>query len=265
MDIQLKELTYYHSQMEKNLLENISFLIPGGNFACLVGASGAGKSTLLQCIAGLERITSGECSFDQEVGIVFQYPEQQIFAATVAEEIGYALKNKGMDPEDIASLVHQTMDWVGLPQSILADSPRQLSGGQMRRVALASVLVMQPSLLLLDEPTAGLDAQGTQETMGFLRRLQREQNMTVIMATHEMNIVAEYADMVVVLEKGRCVFQGTPLELFSDLERLHDWALELPGILQWVHKFNRHGERKLSGIPLTMDELIWALEEWRSR
>ena len=177
----------------------------------------------------------------QKVGIVFQFPESQLFEETVEKDIAFGPKNFGVSEEEANQLAKETLKIVGLPEEVLHKSPFDLSGGQMRRVAIAGVLAMQPEVLVLDEPTAGLDPKGRFEMMEMFANLQREKGITIVLVTHQMNDVSDYADYVVVCEKGTVVKTGTPEEVFADAAWLQEKQLGLPSTVQFVEKLKAKG------------------------
>lgn len=260
------------TSMERDALSDLSLTLPAGSFAGVVGSTGSGKSTLIRVLGGLHRPTRGRvrigsvqitpeipppASLAGRIGVVFQFPEHQLFAETVAEDIAYGPRNLGLAEEEVAARVRRAMEWVGLPREVADRSPFRLSGGEMRRAALAGVLAMEPQVLLLDEPAAGLDPAGRRELMERIRLLHRERGMGVVLVSHDMDEVARYADRLFVLSKGRCVFSGTPHELFAQGERLLQWGLNLPETVRLIRKLN---ERLDPPLPLNR-YTVEALEE----
>lgn len=229
------------------------------------------KSTILQHLNALLKPTSGQVVIGErtitpetdnknlkpirkKVGIVFQFPEAQLFEETVARDIAFGPKNFGVTEEEAQALAKDTLALVGLDESYLERSPFDLSGGQMRRVAIAGVLAMKPEVLVLDEPTAGLDPQGRKEMMEMFWRLHQEQKMTIVLVTHLMDDVANYADAVYVLEKGRIVKSGAPKEVFQDVEWLHEKQLGVPTATDFARLLEKKG-MAFTELPLTADEL----------
>ncbi|SDW91551.1 energy-coupling factor transport system ATP-binding protein [Marininema mesophilum] len=228
---------------EKKALIDVDLTVEAGSFVAILGSTGSGKSTLIQHIAGLLRPTTGSLRvFDttvdsntkklaplrRHVGVAFQYPEHQLFEETVAKDIAYGPSNQGIVGEELAARVRQGMEWVGLTETFAERSPFHLSGGQMRRVAIAGVLAMEPEVLVLDEPTAGLDPKGQRELLEKIYKLHQERSMTVILVSHSMAEAARYADVIHVMHEGRRVLSGSPVEVFSQREKLVQWGLELP-------------------------------------
>lgn len=274
MDIRFKQVgfTYQpHSPFEQRVLFDIDLEIKEGSYTALVGHTGSGKSTLLQHLNALLKPTTGTVTIGErvikpetdnknlkplrkKVGIVFQFPESQLFEETVARDIAFGPKNFGVSEEAAKGLAQEYIQLVGLDESFLERSPFDLSGGQMRRVAIAGVLAMEPEVLVLDEPTAGLDPQGRKEMMEMFDRLHREKNMTIILVTHLMDDVANYADYVYVLEKGRLVKAGTPSVVFQDTAWLQEKQLGVPTATAFAEQLQARG-LAFEQLPLTADEL----------
>jgi energy-coupling factor transport system ATP-binding protein len=264
----------------KKALDGVDLVIPSGSFTAILGVTGSGKSTLIQCIAGLIKPTRGTIAIGSHiidantkqaadvrrlVGMVFQYPEHQLFAETVAKDIAFGPFNMGLSETEVKKRVKQAMEWVGLADELADRSPFHLSGGQMRRVAIAGVLAMKPKILILDEPTAGLDPQGQAEILKLLRQLNQDYGVTVILVSHDMDQAVRYADRYCVLAEGRSVLSGTAKEVFSRIEALRSYHLDLPGITRLVQKLNRRVEPPLPDDVFTLDELERLLEERRKK
>ncbi|KPG70416.1 energy-coupling factor ABC transporter ATP-binding protein [Enterococcus sp. RIT-PI-f] len=274
MDIHFEQVgfTYQpHSPFEQRVLFDIDLTIKEGSYTALVGHTGSGKSTLLQHLNALLKPTSGQVTIGErvikpdtdnknlkplrkKVGIVFQFPESQLFEETVARDIAFGPKNFGVTEEEAQRLAKEYIQLVGLDESYLDRSPFDLSGGQMRRVAIAGVLAMEPEVLVLDEPTAGLDPQGRKDMMEMFERLHNEKNMTIILVTHLMDDVANYADYVYVLEKGHIVKKGTPAVVFQDIKWLEEKQLGVPTATAFAAHLQAKGI-SFDGLPLTADEL----------
>ncbi|WP_313511184.1 energy-coupling factor ABC transporter ATP-binding protein [Enterococcus sp.] len=274
MDIHFEQVgfTYQpHSPFEQRVLFDIDLTIKEGSYTALVGHTGSGKSTLLQHLNALLKPTSGQVTIGErvikpdtdnknlkplrkKVGIVFQFPESQLFEETVARDIAFGPKNFGVTEEEAQRLAKEYIQLVGLDESYLDRSPFDLSGGQMRRVAIAGVLAMEPEVLVLDEPTAGLDPQGRKDMMEMFERLHNEKNMTIILVTHLMDDVANYADYVYVLEKGHIVKEGTPAVVFQDIKWLEEKQLGVPTATAFAARLHAKGI-SFDGLPLTADEL----------
>ncbi|MBA4603200.1 energy-coupling factor transporter ATPase [Thermoactinomyces mirandus] len=277
MEIVVKDLSVVYmpdTPYEKQALSHIDLRIESGCFAAIAGATGSGKSTLIQCMAGLIRPASGQvqvgdkifhagsksgAALRKHVGIVFQYPEHQLFEETIAKDIAFGLKNRGITEPKLDREVHRMMDLVGLPGELSDRSPFHLSGGQMRRVAIAGILALKPDVLIMDEPTAGLDRQGKQELFRLLKDLHEKQGLTVILVTHDMNDVAKYADQVFVLSGGKLALSGTPAEVFEQYQIWQELSLELPQVSQLVAKINEQLDVPLPYSIFTLEELEQSL------
>lgn len=277
MDIDINQISYVYQEgtpFEEQALTDVSFTIPHGMVQAIVGKTGSGKTTLIGILSGLLRPTSGSITigddivtaktkkipYRSKVGIVFQYPEHQLFAETVYKDIAYGPTNQKISPEEIQERVHRAARLVGLDDSLLDKSPFGLSGGQMRRVALAGVLAMEPSILILDEPTAGLDKAGAEQFLNLIQALHQQKQMTIIFVTHQMDEVARLADRVLVMEKGQAVFQGSPTELFSDRSRLHTFGMEPPTITKLIDCLNERIYPPIPSSIFKLDELVDQLE-----
>lgn len=240
---------------ERLALKNISLKIPSGAFVGIIGQTGSGKSTLIQHLNGLLSPTSGEITIGdvvitptkrippakrKDIGLVFQYPEHQLFEETVAKDVCFGPLNFEL-PESMAeSRAREALELVGLDYETIKDrSPFQLSGGQMRRVAIAGVLAMQPKVLVLDEPTAGLDPAGRKAILEGIHRIHREQNLTTLLVTHSMEEAARYADLMLVLAGGEVVMQGRPEEVFQQADRLRDLSLDVPQTVSFISRINQ--------------------------
>ena len=237
-------------------------------FMVLIGHTGSGKSTLIQHLNGLLRATSGDILYNGEsiyregysmkelrshVGLVFQYPEHQLFEVDVFSDVCFGPRNLGLTDDDVESRAREALTLVGLDESFYKQSPFELSGGQKRRVAIAGVLAMKPEVLILDEPTAGLDPKGRDDILGLVARLQKEQGMTVVLVSHSMEDVARYVSRLVVMNHGEKVFDGTPKEVFRHYKELEAIGLAAPQITYVVHAL------KEQGIPI--DEDITTVQE----
>ena len=227
----------------REVLRGVDLRIDDGECLALVGPTGSGKTTLLKHLNGLLRPAFGQVLVDgvdiwvrrsaprwvrQKVGLLFQYPEDQLFAETVAADIAFGPRNLGLPPAEVEERVHEALELVGLEPGLLGRSPFELSGGQMRRVALAGVLATHPSVLVLDEPTAGLDPQGRREILGCIRLLNRERGLGVVLVSHNMDEVARLADRIAVLDGGRIALTGLPREVFAQGDYLTRLGLDVP-------------------------------------
>ena len=229
----------------RDALKNISFSAERGEFIGIIGHTGSGKSTFIQHLNGLMKPTAGRVLFDGEdiwkskafvrevrfrVGLVFQYPEYQLFEETVAADIAFGPKNMKLDEKEIDRRVHRAAELVGLSDDVLTRSPFELSGGQKRRVAIAGVIAMEPDVLILDEPTAGLDPEGSRSILNHIRDYQKAQNAAILMVSHSMEEVAECADRLLVLNEGALEMTGTPHEIFTHAAELEKIGLDIPQI-----------------------------------
>ncbi|MHA8110080.1 energy-coupling factor transporter ATPase [Lactobacillaceae bacterium Melli_B4] len=256
-------------------LDNVSLTIDDNDFIAIVGHTGSGKSTLIQHINGLLLPTTGVVRVDQahltneskpkqvyairkQVGIVFQQPEKQLFEETVEADIVFGPKNFGVASDKLHQVAITNIAKVGLDESLLSRSPFELSGGQMRRVAIAGVLATNPDILVLDEPTAGLDPQGQQDIMNLINDLRIKHGVTVILVTHQMEIVAQYAKRVLVLNHGQVKFDGTPRQLFSDHKLLETMNLAVPETINFANQLSKVGI-EFTELPLTPVELTRTL------
>ena len=282
MDIRFKQVGFAYqagTPFEMRALHDISFSIEDGSYVAIIGHTGSGKSTILQHLNALLKPTEGivelgDKTIDsttgnkdlkplrKKVGIVFQFPEAQLFEETVEKDIAFGPKNFGVSEEEALKIASEVVKTVGLPEDVLKKSPFDLSGGQMRRVAIAGVLAMKPDVLVLDEPTAGLDPKGRLEMMEMFYKLNKEQNMTIVLVTHQMNDVSDYADHVIVIEAGNVVKEGSPKEVFSDASWLLEKQLGVPTTLAFVEKLKEKGW-STDKMPLTLDELADAILEER--
>jgi len=267
MSIKIKNLTYIYNEgmpFEKVALEDINIEIQAGQFVGIIGHTGSGKSTLIQMFNGLLKPTKGDVLINgqnihqgkvnkkeirQKVGLVFQYPEYQLFEMTVKDDVAFGPKNLGLTEEEIKARVKYALDAVGLDESYYEKSPFELSGGQKRRVAIAGVLAMDPEILILDEPTAGLDPKGRNELFEQLQKMHRELGLTIILISHSMEDVARYVEELFVLYKGKIAYEGTPREVFANGERLEEIGLAMPQIRYVMEAL------KAKGMPVTQDVL----------
>lgn len=272
MSITVENLTYTYSKgmpNETRALEDVSFRLEPGEFAAIIGHTGSGKSTLVQQLNGLLRpdsgkITVGEvCITDpstkmtevrRKVGLVFQYPEYQLFEETVAKDVAFGPKQVGMTGEELERVVADSIRLTGLDYDAVKErSPFELSGGQKRRVAIAGVLAMKPEILILDEPTAGLDPSAHRDVLNLIRRIHGQEDMTILLVSHNMGDIAELADRVLVMNRGRLVMNGTPAEVFARGEQLREMGLGLPPATEFMERL----KGRLPGIdaaPLSIED-----------
>ena len=255
MSITVENLTYTYSKglpNETRALEDVSFQLEPGEFAAVIGHTGSGKSTLMQQLNGLLRpdsgkITVGEvCITDpstkmtevrRKVGLVFQYPEYQLFEETVAKDVAFGPKQVGMTGEKLDRVVEESIRLTGLDyEEVKERSPFELSGGQKRRVAIAGVLAMKPEILILDEPTAGLDPSAHRDVLELIRRIHRQEKMTILLVSHNMGDIAKLADRVLVMNRGRLVMNGSPAEVFAWGKQLREMGLGLPPATEFMER-----------------------------
>lgn len=257
--LKVEELTHYYnknSPFETAAIKNVDFEVEAGEFIGVIGHTGSGKSTLMQHFNGLLRPDEGHIyingediwekpkeirKFRFEVGLVFQYPEYQLFEETVYKDIAFGPGNMGLSKEEIERRVYEAADIVGLSKGIMEESPFDLSGGQKRRVAIAGVLAMNPKVLVLDEPTAGLDPQGRNDILRQVEEYHKNRGGTVILVSHSMEDVARYADRVLVLNHGETAFYDTTDAVFSSAGALLEMGLEIPEITQIFHQLKKAG------------------------
>ncbi len=277
MPIQVDSLTHCYfagTPRASTALAGVSFMIEDGSYVALIGVTGSGKSTLVQHFNGLLRPTSGRvvvngidvgarradlAKLRRMVGLVFQSPEKQLFAFTVFDEVAFGPRQMGVGEAKVAQVVREALRVVGLPlEEFGPRDPFSLSGGQMRRVALAGVLAMEPAILVLDEPSAGLDGAGRAELYGFLARLRAERQTTILLVTHDMGEVALLAERALVLHRGRLVLDGSPRELFRQGHALAEWGLDVPALSQVGAALRKQGF-PLADEAATLDEMARAI------
>ncbi len=280
MSIILDHINYIYSKgtsEEIKALDDICLEIKDGDFIGLIGHTGSGKSTLVQHLDGLLRATSGHIYYDGEdiyddgydmralrgkVGLVFQYPEHQLFEEDVFKDVCFGPKNMGMSDKDTELAAYSALRSVKLPDDLFFVSPFELSGGQKRRAAIAGVLAMKPEVLVLDEPTAGLDPEGRDEILGLVRELHDKEGITVVLVSHSMEDVADYAGHIIVMDKGRVLMDGTPKEIFSHIEELEEIGLAAPRVTYIMHELHRRGfnvDTSVTTVKEAVDSVIGAL------
>lgn len=275
MEIRFKQVDFTYqpdTPFETPVLHDINFTIKEGSYTAIVGHTGSGKSTLIQHLNALKVPTKGsvwlgdfELSADkkhdslkdirEKVGVVFQFPEAQLFEETIGKDIAFGPQNFGVPEEEALKKAEEILPVVGLDKSFMDRSPFDLSGGQMRRVAIAGVLVMEPEVLVLDEPTAGLDPQGQREMMDLFKRIHEEQNITIVLVTHQMEDVAEYANHMIVLDQGRLVAEDSPKNVFKNEEWLQSVQLDIPESVAFAKRLAENDQWRFDEWPLTLDEL----------
>ena len=260
MSIKIENLVHIYmpkSPFEKVALNNVNIEIEDGEFIALIGHTGSGKSTLIQHMNGLLKPTSGRILVDNEditkpnikltdirkkVGLVFQYPEYQLFEETIEKDIEYGPRNLGLDQEEITRRVKKSMKMVGLDyEKYRNHSPFDLSGGQKRRVAIAGVIAMEPKVLILDEPTAGLDPKGRDDILEQIKILHREYKMTIILVSHSMEDVGKLAERIIVMNKGEVALEGSPSKVFKEVEKLESIGLAVPQVTYLMRALKSKG------------------------
>jgi energy-coupling factor transport system ATP-binding protein len=271
MSIEIKDLNYYYSKgtpYERQALKNINLEIEKGQFIGLIGHTGSGKSTLIQHLNGLLKATSGTIHFNgeniygekysmrklrQKVGLVFQYPEHQLFEMTVFKDVAFGPKNLNLSEKEIHTKVKSALEKVGLTEEVYEKSPFELSGGQKRRVAIAGVLAMEPEVLILDEPTAGLDPKGRDDILDEIYKIHKQSRITIILVSHSMEDIAKYVDRIVVMNQGEVLYDDSPKRVFRYYKELEDIGLAAPQVTYLIQALREKG--------FPMPEDITTLEE----
>ena len=285
MSIKIENLVHIYmpkSPFEKVALNNVNIEVKDGEFVALIGHTGSGKSTLIQHMNGLLKPTSGRIVVDGEditkekvkltdirkkVGLVFQYPEYQLFEESIEKDIEYGPRNLGLDQEEITRRVKKAMQMVGLDYERYKDqSPFDLSGGQKRRVAIAGVIAMEPKILILDEPTAGLDPKGRDDILEQIKILHKEYNMTIILVSHSMEDVGKLAERIIVMNKGEVALEGAPSKVFKEVEMLEEIGLAVPQVTYLMRALRDKGfnvSEEVYTINQGKEELLKILQEVR--
>lgn len=282
MSIKLEHLNYVYSQgtaYEKHALKDICLEIPHGEFVGIIGHTGSGKSTLIQHLNGLVKATSGALYYEgrniyeegypmrelrNQVGLVFQYPEHQLFEVDVMTDVCFGPKNQGLSPEECKARALEALKLVGLKEKYYKASPFELSGGQKRRVAIAGVLAMRPKVLVLDEPTAGLDPKGRDDILDQIAYLHKQSDLTVILVSHSMEDIARYADRIIVMNKGQVQYNGKPVEVFAHYRELEKIGLAAPQVTYIMHDLKEQGldvKTNITTIEEAAEEIMHALEK----
>lgn len=281
MEIRLQDVDFYYMKdtpFEKKVLHQINLTIPSGSFTAIIGHTGSGKSTLIQHFNGLLKPSAGKIQIGKteieaskktknlkelrkKVGLVFQYPEHQLFEETVLKDICYGPMNFGITEKNAIRRAKSLLPRVGLSEELLERSPFELSGGQMRRAAIAGVLALEPNVLVLDEPTAGLDPKGRKEIMDMFYELHQEKNLTTVLVTHNMSDAAIYADQIIVLHKGKIISQGKSEETFLDVEKLQNIGLDVPESVQLMMKLEEKFQLQMPRDLFTTEEVADYLYE----
>ncbi len=273
MSIEVRDVCYVYeagSPHSKAALDHVSLTIEKGEFIGIIGHTGSGKSTLIQHLNGLLKPTHGEILYDgvnilehkenlrqlrQKVGLVFQYPEHQLFEMTIWKDVAFGPTNMKLPQEEISRRVESALSMVGISSDFYQKSPFELSGGQKRRVAIAGVLAMEPDYLILDEPTAGLDPMGRDAILGKVMELHRELGMTAVLVSHSMEDVARYVNRILVMDEGRVKFDGEPRAVFSHREELEAMGLGVPQVTKLGSMLQNRGFR-MEDTVLTVDQMV---------
>ncbi|WP_314024635.1 energy-coupling factor transporter ATPase [Filifactor alocis] len=284
MSIKVEQLSHIYSPgtpFESVALKNVNFEVKNGEFIGLIGHTGSGKSTLIQHLNGLLKATSGKIYIDgmdltsadvtltdirKKVGLVFQYPEYQLFEETIEKDIAFGPSKLNLSAEEITKRVKEAMQMVGLNYEALKDkSPFELSGGQKRRVAIAGVLAMKPDILILDEPTAGLDPKGRDEILNQIRVVQQTYGTTIILVSHSMDDVSRLVNRLIVMNRGEVAFDGTPRQIFAHQKKMEAIGLGVPKVVELSNRLREQGW-EISEDILTLEEMKEAiLKEWRKK
>ena len=259
MPVKIENLNYIYNEdtaFEKKALENIDLELPDGQFIGIIGHTGSGKSTLIQHLNGLIKATSGTIFYNGEniyrdgykmrelrnqVGLVFQYPEHQLFEVDVFSDVCFGPKNQGLSPEEVEARAYEALRQVGLKEKYYKKSPFELSGGQKRRVAIAGILAMHPQVLILDEPTAGLDPRGRDDILKQIAKLHKERKITVILVSHSMEDIAKYVERIIVMNAGTVIYDGVPKDIFGHYKELEEIGLAAPQVTYVVKALEEKG------------------------
>lgn len=282
MSLKLEHVSYIYgsdTNLAVRALNDICLEIPDGQFIGLIGHTGSGKSTLVQHLNGLIEPTEGVITYDgrniwekdfpkkelrSNVGLVFQYPEHQLFEVDVFTDVCFGPKNLGLPKDEVEARAKRALELVGFPEEYYKQSPFELSGGQKRRVAIAGVLAMQPKILVLDEPTAGLDPKGRDEILGQIAHLKKETGISVVLVSHSMEDVANYVERIIVMNKGNVLFDDVPKEVFGHVKELEEVGLAAPQVTYILHKLKDNGfdvDTQATTILEARDTILRALKE----
>lgn len=282
MSIKLDHINYVYSEgtaYEKHALKDVCLEIPHGEFVGIIGHTGSGKSTLIQHLNGLLKASSGALYYNgrniyeegypmkelrTQVGLVFQYPEYQLFEVDVLTDVCFGPKNQGLSPEECKERALEALKLVGLKEKYYQVSPFELSGGQKRRAAIAGVLAMRPKVLVLDEPTAGLDPKGRDDILDQIAYLHKISDMTVILVSHSMEDIAKYADRIIVMDHGQVKYNDTPRAVFAHYLELEKIGLAAPQVTYIMHDLREHGlavDPRVTTVKEAADEIMRALEK----
>lgn len=282
MSIKLDHINYIYSEgtaYKKHALKDICLEIPHGEFVGIIGHTGSGKSTLIQHLNGLLKATSGALYYNGEniyadgynmrelrnqVGLVFQYPEHQLFEVDVLSDVCFGPKNQGLKPDECKERALEALKLVGLKEKYYKTSPFELSGGQKRRAAIAGVLAMRPKVLVLDEPTAGLDPKGRDDILDQIAYLHKQSDMTVILVSHSMEDIARYADRIIVMDHGQVVYNDEPKKVFAHYKELEKMGLAAPQVTYIMHDLKESGldvRTDVTTVEEAADEIMRVLEK----
>lgn len=281
MSIKVENVSYIYgigSGFEKQALKNVNLEIQDGEFIGLIGHTGSGKSTLTQHLNGLEKATSGTIYYNgqniydekynmkelrSKVGLVFQYPEHQLFEETVFKDVCFGPSNLGLSKEEIQKRAYEALESVGLDKTLYEQSPFELSGGQKRRVAIAGVLAMKPEVLILDEPTAGLDPRGRDEILDQIANLHKTEKITIILVSHSMEDVAKYVQRIIVMNRGEVLFDDIPKEVFKNYKKLEEVGLAAPQSTYIMNRLKEKGidvDTTATTVKEAVDSIIKAIQ-----
>lgn len=284
MSIKVENLNYIYSQgsaYEKNALSNINLEINEGDFIGLIGHTGSGKSTLVQHLNGLIKASSGAIYYKDKniydkgynmkelrtkVGLVFQYPEHQLFGATIFEDVAFGPTNQLLQDKEIEEKTKKALDMVGISEDMYESSPFEISGGQKRRVAIAGVLAMEPEVLVLDEPTAGLDPMGRDEILEQIYKLHKDNGITIVLVSHSMEDIAKFANRIVVMDNGNIVFDDIPQRVFSHYKELEKIGLAAPAVTYIMNELKDRGidvKTSVTTVQEAKEEILALLKERR--
>ncbi|MGB9681962.1 MAG: energy-coupling factor transporter ATPase [bacterium] len=277
--IELKDVWYQYNPntpISFWALKGINLQINEGEFVAIIGPTGSGKSTLIQHFNGLLRPTRGEVIIDgvtigkdtnlksirKKIGMVFQYPENQIFSETIYDELAFGLRNYGCPEDEIKEKIEEAARKMGISYLPLDRSPLYLSGGEMRRIAIASILAMEPKVFVLDEPLANLDPQGRKDLLAEIDALNKKESLTVIIISHDLSEIARYADRIIVLNEGKIIMDGAPKDIFKDVEKLIEISLGVPQIVELLYLLYKKGANIPYNI-VDIDEAVKYILKWR--
>ncbi|MDW4228500.1 energy-coupling factor transporter ATPase [Staphylococcus saprophyticus] len=283
MTVKFSQVSYVYQKgtpFEHVALRDIETTFQQGKYYAVIGQTGSGKSTLIQHFNGLLKPSTGKLQIDditithktkdkvlkqirKRIGVVFQFPESQLFEDSVEREILFGPKNFNMPIDEVKARAYKLLIDFGFSRDILQQSPFQMSGGQMRKIAITSILAMDPDIVILDEPTAGLDPKSRDQIMKMIKKLQVEQNKTIILVTHEMNDVAKYVDEIKIMKQGQLVEECSPRKLFSDTNYVNQLHLDVPDVVKLQRDIEDKYQYYFNKIALTEDEFIYMYKEWQ--